>query len=350
MRARYEDRVFCDRFVVKQLHKAWRKTAGKIRYFASDDLGSYLSSAVHVLSDVTSARDDTMMLWPPTLAGASNERPILNLSRVLQYVLAVNSSLGIVIEYPDFSKVPADDVDYDFDARKSPNLSISKYSSGTPSNLSYWMAVFKSEQRPADHLENISSADDFDSNSADKNVDFDRVSIRICSPVSDVPERVYDEDILQLDVKRFGTIENLRNDPGFRSICHHKFNIFAREIDFRPFVMVLEREKITRRELQKNISIAPTYLKSDVAPAMRFWLCAWWRYLYGGLNSITQFMAYGGILKRDKDMFRVAGSIGPGEFRYMVPSDFLQINDVAGNLDWNQFVSFNHLYSSVFDV
>lgn len=343
MRAQYQFQTASTRFLVVSLHKAWRRSIGKPRYVASDDSGTYLSSYRCIYSDATSVSDDTKMLWPPALAGSAGIRKVHKFGYVLNYILSVNAAFGFDIEFPHIPTTFRNVVDSVLG--DGVDLNMSSYSSGTPSNLSFWLAEYGLKTRAIDGLEDVSDGS-FETPIANDDLSSD-ISIRICSSISDDSDSKFDEDILHLDVKRFGNIDNFRSDPEFHKICLLKFAKFTQPVEFRPFVMTNEREKVSISSLKAHIFDAPFLISNLAAPAFRFWLCAWWRFLYGELYSIMEFLAFGGMTKREKDMFRIASKIGPAEFHYMVPVVFLRLNDVFDAVDWNRYTSFVDLYSSV---
>lgn len=341
LRTRYVFSLGSTHFEVAEHHKQWGRLNKKSKYVELNDVRVYDGSDRSLFSSVTSVDDGDIMLWPPGLAGSTNhQKCVTKFGYTLNYILAVNKSLGIDIEFPppanQFAGV-ADSV-YDED-----DLIASAYSSGTPSGLSFWLAEYSLQNRRSDGLEDISDGNFVNPTSH-------AATLVTYSTISDVTDDVFDENFVEIDPVRFGRIETFRNDEDFRKICLAKFDVFARETDFKPFVMVLESEKVSVNALKPYIFDPPFYISSTSKPAFKFWLCAWWRFLYGQLYSLMQFMAFGGFNKRDKDMFRVASSIGPAEFHYMVPSEFLHVNDVDGYVDWSHYSNFTDLYRSVFDI
>lgn len=144
------------------------------------------------------------------------------------------------------------------------------------------------------------------------------------------------EDLSLFDVMTFQNAACFRADARFRRICVKPFAINGDKPDQTSAI-----------DLANMIYCIP----HDVvgSKSFRFWTSVWWRFLYDQHYTITAYMNFGNIPKSERDMFRVVAKLGPDEFNYMHPDDFLQVNELIAPVHWNCFVGVAPLLQNRFD-
>lgn len=340
MRVRYLFDVKSNRFLCEQLHRRWRRAVGKSTYANTFDSQIYFGSSRCDGSDVPSLQDEKQMLWRGEHGGFSRTRGLCKFGHVLRYVLSVNAAFGIDIEAPvnfdPYFGFEGDNVDA--------ACEFSEVGSFFTDDFNRHMA--DAGLRLSGDCEDLSSDEAFDVttefDAARPDVSADLV--QMCSPITNVTEHEFTDDYVQLDVRRFGNIQQFRFSVEFRDICLAKFHHFTRSAVPRPFILDDKSRQVTPLDLKERMFDMPGELPAEMSLEFRFWLCAWWRTLYGTTYSLMQYLSFGRFSKKFKDCFRVASKIGPAEFHFMFPEYFLSVNDVIHSLDWNSYNNFEDLY------
>lgn len=142
------------------------------------------------------------------------------------------------------------------------------------------------------------------------------------------------EDYSLFDVMIFKNVETFRSDTRFQRICQSKFDYFTRLTD-TSFTYHVDQSQCSN-DLRKNMQSLPRDIDSN-DQSLRFWLSAWWRFLYDKHYSLSEYLTFGKFKKTERDMFRVLGKIGPDEFNYMYPLDFLRVHKLVAPTRWDEF-------------
>lgn len=144
------------------------------------------------------------------------------------------------------------------------------------------------------------------------------------------------EDFSLFDVMIFKNVDTLRSDSRFGRICQSKFEYFTRLTDTSFAYSVDQSKYPTCDDLRTDMQSLPRKIDST-DKSLCFWLSAWWRFLYDKHYSISEYLTFGNLEKAERDMFRVLAKIGPDEFNYMYPMDFLRVHNLVAPTRWDDF-------------